>query len=377
MTSVAITGGTGFLGWHVACRLRARHGIVPVLLGRADVAGAEGSAALRGADVVLHLAGVNRAGTEAEVEDGNVEAASRVAAAIAARDEPARVVYANSIHAGRDTGYGRGKQKAADLLGTATRAAGGRFVDVRLPNVFGEHGRAHYNSFVATFAGEVAAGREPSVSAEAELPLLHAQDAAAALIDAGLVGQAGSPAADVVEPPGRPTRVGEVADRLLAMDALYRRGELPDLSEPFDRDLFNVYRAARFPAGFPAEIRPHTDDRGRLVEMVRSHGGTGQSFISTTRPGQTRGNHYHLRKVERFVVVAGEAEIRLRRLGHQRLVRFRLSGERPAYVDMPTLWTHSITNVGESELVTAFWSDQLLDPEDPDQYPGAVLEEDA
>jgi len=150
------------------------------------------------------------------------------------------------------------------------------------------------------------------------------------------------------------------------------RGEIPPLPGPFEVDLFNTYRAAAFPAMWPLTPIRHADPRGELVETVRSHGGTGMAFASTTRPGQVRGDHYHLRKVERFFVLRGEAEIRLRRLLHDEVVTFRLSGDSPAFVDMPTLWTHSIRNVGSEELVTLFWSDQLLDLANPDQFPEEV-----
>jgi UDP-2-acetamido-2,6-beta-L-arabino-hexul-4-ose reductase len=123
---------------------------------------------------------------------------------------------------------------------------------------------------------------------------------------------------------------------------------------------------------WPLTAVVHSDIRGDLFETVRVHGGTGQSFVSTTRPGHLRGNHYHLRKVERFTVLKGTAEIRLRRLLSKEVLSFRLSGERPAFVDMPTLWVHSIRNVGQDELVTTFWADQLLDPLSPDQYPEEV-----
>jgi UDP-2-acetamido-2,6-beta-L-arabino-hexul-4-ose reductase len=109
-----------------------------------------------------------------------------------------------------------------------------------------------------------------------------------------------------------------------------------------------------------------------LFETGRVHGGTGQSYFSSTSPGKTRGEHYHLRKVERFVVVQGDAEISLRRLFHDEVVTFRLSGDRPAMVDMPTMWVHNIRNVGETDLLTLFWSDQLLDPDNPDQFPELV-----
>lgn len=364
---IAITGASGFLGWHTACRLRALGGADVVAIGRPELADAERFAsALDGVDAVLHLAGVNRAGTDEEVEQGNVELARSLAAALSRSARPIDVVYANSVQAELDNPYGRGKAAAAGLIGDAVGAAGGRFADLLLPNLFGEHGRPAYNSFVATFAHEVAAGRRPSITADREIPLLHAQDAARQVLDA--IGRTGR---RLVE--GEPRGILEVLGLLEQAHTLYaRRGEIPPLPGSFEVNLFNTYRAAAFPGMWPLSPQVHADNRGELFETVRAHGGTGQAFVSTTRPGRLRGDHYHLHKVERFFVVRGEAEISLRRLLHDDVVTFRLSGDRPSFVDMPTLWVHNIRNVGSSELVTMFWADQLLDLENPDQYPEKV-----
>lgn len=365
---VAITGGHGFLGWHTACRLRAIHGVEPLRLGREDCADPERLArALAEVDAVLHLAGVNRAGSEEEVERGNVALAEALVGAVVRRARPVDVVYANSVQATLDNPYGRGKAAAARILGEVVRAGGGNFADLLLPNLFGEHGRPAYNSFVATFAHEVAAGRRPAVTGDREIPLLHAQAAAGELITA-----IGSDEERVVD--AEPRTISGVLSLLEQAHALYaERGEVPPLPGRFEVDLFNTYRAAAFPHMWPLAPQVHADARGDLFETVRAHGGTGQAFVSTTRPGQLRGDHYHLHKVERFFVVRGEAEIRLRRLLHDDVVTFRLSGDRPSFVDMPTLWVHHIENVGDSELVTMFWADQLLDPDNPDQYPEKVV----
>ena len=128
---------------------------------------------------------------------------------------------------------------------------------------------------------------------------------------------------------------------------------------------------------WPISPQVHADNRGDPFETVRAHGGTGMAFMSTTMPGQKRGEHYHLHKVERFFVVKGEAEIELRRLLHDDVVTFRLSGDKPSFVDMPTMWVHNIRNVGDTELVTMFWADQLLDMDNPDQYPETIAQEAA
>ena len=362
---VVITGGHGFLGWHLACRLRAQLGIEPVRLGRTELGHPAGARNLvAGADVVFHLAGVNRAENDDLVEAGNVRAAQELLDVL---PRGVHLVFGNTTQSVLDNPYGRGKAAAADALRLAVERDGGRFVDVLLPNLYGEHGRPHYNSFVATFCHLLASGGEPQVKEDREVHLLHAQRAAQVLIDA-----MGEGTDDVLRPEGRAARVSDVLARLRGYHATYTRGDLPDLTDELDVDLFNTYRSFVFPASFPRHAQVHADPRGVLFETSRAHGGTSQTFVSTTRPGHTRGDHYHLRKVERFFVVSGEAEISLRRLLSDEVVRFQLSGERPGFVDMPTLWVHNITNVGKDDLVTMFWSDQLLDPDLPDQYAEAV-----
>ena len=367
---IAVTGGYGFLGWHTACRLRALSDAEPIRLGREDFASvATLTERLAEVDAVIHIAGVNRAESDYKVEQGNITLAEHLAAAVSAVAKPIDVVYANTVQADLDNPYGRGKARAGEILNGAVSGVGGRFADLLLPNLFGEHGRPGYNSFVATFAHEVVAGRTPTVTGDREIPLLHAQDAAAAMIDA-----LGSSIRMVVE--GEPVRISRVLELLQEFHESYStRGEVPDISTDVRRNLFNTYRAATFPQMWPLFTKVHSDSRGDLFETLRSHGGSGMAFISTTLPGQKRGEHYHLHKIERFFVVKGEAEIELRRLLHDEVITFRLSGEEPAFVDMPTLWVHNIRNVGQTELVTMFWTDQLLDPASPDQYPEEIAQE--
>jgi UDP-2-acetamido-2,6-beta-L-arabino-hexul-4-ose reductase len=368
--TIAITGGHGFLGWHTACRIRALLGTEPVRLGREELADARGLVDIAGSvDAILHIAGVNRAESDDLVEQGNIDVGRALASAIRDAGRPVDVVYANSVQAEVDNPYGRGKAAAARVVSEAVEEVGGHFADLLLPNLFGEHGRAGYNSFVATFAHEIVAGRNPSVTGDREIQLLHAQDAAAELVAA-----IGTSARHLVN--GQPTRISSVLEAFREFHDLYStRGEVPDISTPMRRNLFNTYRAAAFPQMWPLSPKVHADNRGDLFETVRAHGGTGMAFMSTTLPGQKRGEHYHLHKIERFFVVKGEAEIQLRRLLHDDVVTFRLSGNRPSFVDMPALWVHNIRNVGEGELITMFWSDQLLDPNDPDQFPETIAQE--
>lgn len=355
---VLLTGAAGFLGWHTRVRLRALtdHEVLPVTRGTWPRL----NELAHSVDAVIHVAGVNR-GEPEEVESGNVRLAMDVAEAVRQAGRPLRVVYANSIQTGNGTPYGNGKEQASVVLRDVAAEVDGHFVDVLLPNIFGEHGRPAYNSFVATFVDAVARGVEPQIQ-DREVSLLHVQGAAQSLIDALTAPDS------AVAPIATPTTVAGVLSTLAEFHSLYATGDIPALETPLRLDLFNTYRAALFPEHYPITLTAHSDDRGRLVETVRAHGGQGQTFVSTTKPGVTRGEHFHLGKVERFVVLSGQATISLRRVFGEEVVSFDVSGDHPAVIDMPTMWVHNITNTGNTEVTTLFWTHALFDPDRPDTF---------
>ena len=369
---VVVTGAGGLLGRHAATRLHAlncaarfRGEAAPVELAALDRAAFSDPArlreAVRGADAVLHFAGINRGEDEA-VEAGNPAIATALVDACEAADATPHVVYANSTHAAGDTPYGRGKARAAAVLGDALP-----LTDLVLPHIFGEGARPRYNNVTATLIETLHEGGAPSLNPEGRVSLLHAGEAAQVAIDAATDRHVGS-----LAPAGRPLRVTELWERLSAFHDAYRRNVYPDLSDPFDRDLFNAYRTPTYPNGWPRPLKLNTDARGTLFEAVKGGGG-GQTFLSTTKPGVTRGDHFHLHKVERFLVVEGEAIIRIRRVLGDEVWSYRVSGGAPAPVDMPTLHAHSIENVGEGPLLTLFWTHDLFDPAAPDTYADEVL----
>lgn len=370
---VVVTGAGGLLGWHCAAHLHARNcaaryrgAPVPFDLVALDRAAFNDPArlaeAVAGAAAVLHFAGVNR-GTDAEVESGNIDIATRLAGACAAAGARPHIVYANSTHAAHDTPYGRSKRRAGEILSAATD----RFTDLVLPHIFGEGARPFYNNVTATFIHQVARGETPSVNPEGRVQLLHAGAAVEEAIGALTGGVTGER-----RPAPRPMGVADLLARLQDFHAAYGTNIFPDLSDPFDLALFNTYRAALYPDGFPRPLALKSDARGVLFEAVKGGGG-GQTFLSWTEPGVTRGDHFHLAKVERFLVLQGEAVIRIRRVLGGPVWEFRVDGRQPAVVDMPTLHTHSIENVGAAPLLTLFWTQAVFDPAAPDTYADPVL----
>lgn len=366
---IAISGPDGFIAWHTRCALRARAGGGDVIgLTEAEFDDPQRmDAALAQADAVIHLAGVNRAPDEDTIAQVNPWLAEQLVAGLERVGRPIPVVYGNSIHSDGDSVFGVAKRQAAQVLTDYGRRSGAPVTDVVLPNIFGENGVPFYNSVVATFCHLLARGETPQIEVDREMPLLHAQRAAAVLIDACSANESSQ-----IRPEGTPMTVRGLLGLLEPMRDAYRVAVLPDLADPFTRDLFNTYRWYTFPQQWPVHPQLRTDERGGLVEAVKAPGGQTQVFFSTTNPGYTRGQHFHLHKVERFVVLRGQAVIRLRKLFTNEVVEFEVSGEKPAIVDMPTMWVHSITNTGNDESLTLFYADEVFDPAHPDTYPEEV-----
>ena len=370
---IVVTGSRGLIGWHCATRLHAancaaqfRGDEPPHSITLLDHVGFDNDAtlasAVHGADAILHFAGVNR-GREEDVEKANPIIADRLRRFCAEANVRPHVVYANSTHAASDTPYGRSKRIAGEILSRV----GGRYTDLVLPHIFGECARPRYNNVTATFIEAVIAGETPDVNPDGLVSLLHAGAAAQAGLDAIIGGQTGT-----LRPEARDIAVAKLLSMLQGFHAGYRANIYPDLSDPFTVALFNSYRTALYPDGFPWPLTLNTDARGTLFEAVKGGGG-GQTFLSTTKPGVTRGDHFHLNKVERFLVVQGEAIIRIRKVLSDEVWEYRVSGDTPAIVDMPTLHTHSIENTGNTDLLTLFWTHDLFDPENPDTFTDKVL----
>lgn len=370
---IVITGVGGLLGWHAAARVYAvnctaafKGQAAPYDLVMLDHRGFDDDAtlatALDDANAVLHMAGVNRA-PDAAVEEANPTIARRLSTACMKSGVQPHIVYANSIHAATDSPYGRSKRSAGKILSEI----GGRYTDLVLPHIFGEGGRPHYNNVTATLIHALVAGETPQINPDGKIAMLHAGTAAAAAIDAVIEGHSGR-----LHPESRITPVPELWAILQGLHSDYAANVFPDLRDSFTLKLFNSYRSALYPDGFPRPLKLNTDDRGTLFEVAKGGGG-GQIFASWTKPGVTRGNHFHLNKVERFMVIQGEAIIRTRRVLGSSIREYRVTGNAPAVVDIPTLHTHSIENVGKTPLLTLFWTHDQFDRANPDTYVDKVL----
>lgn len=320
-------------------------------------------------DVIVHLAGAHPGNTPVDDIPGiNMDLADTLLKACDEAGATPRIIFASSTHIERDTVYGRSKRAVGEKLLAWGERAGAIVTNLVIPNEFGEWGKPFHNTVVSTFAHQIIHGEESTINAEGEIELIYTQDVIARIEELIRTPQSGN-----IRIKGMLITVGDLYRILRAMHESYV-GTLtvPPAESPLHRQLFNTLRTHLWRAGwYPRALELRSDARGSLFEMAREHTG-GQAFISTTVPGAVRGNHYHMRKLERFCVIKGEAEIKVRDPLTGETSTFRVTGEQPVFIDMPTFAPHNITNIGSGELITGFWTDEVFDPQDPDTYAQVV-----
>jgi len=377
---VLVTGSKGFIGCNLIVMLRQQAGVEIVGYDLDDPRSVldEGLAT---ADVIFHLAGVNRPERPQEYAEGNTGFTQEICSALQALKRMPVIVLSSSIQAEMDNSYGISKRGAEEALLKYSGETGARVVIFRMKNVFGKWCRPNYNSAVATFCHNIARHLPITISSRAnEVNLVYVDDVCAAMMEAaGLIQPpyqhflpvTGAAFSDIA--PAFKKTLGELVDTITAFKNSRSSLQIPEFNDPFICRLYATYLSYLEESTFAYGLDIKTDQRGCLAEFLKSPS-FGQVFISRTKPGITRGNHYHHTKTEKFLVVEGQAIVRFRKIEpevkDQRpvIIEYRICGEDFRVVDIPPGYTHSIENVGDGELVTLFWANQVFDPAKPDTY---------
>ena len=369
---ILVTGAAGFVGRHAAEALRRWPGADVIELVRHS-SEAELERGLAEADVILHLAGVNRPADPVEFETVNAGLTAQICARLEQLQRRPLLVLSSSAQALLDNPYGRSKRAAEETVLAWARRTKSPAALFRLQGIFGKWCRPNYNSVTATFCHNVARDLPLTISDPArELELIYIDDVTAALMAAvDRPPPHGVPEFREVQPVFRLT-LGELADTIRSFRESRCSLVLPSFAPDLVRKLYATYLSYLEGAEFSYALTQRTDLRGSLAEFMKSQH-FGQIFVSRTLPGITRGNHYHHTKTEKFLVVEGEAVIRFRPIAGPEIIEHRVSGREFRVVDIPPGYTHSIENVGPGEMVTLFWASEIFDPARPDTIALPVL----
>jgi len=373
-TTILVTGALGFVGRNLGAFLRQREGVQLIEVD-IDSPPEMLKKGLREADVLFHLAGVNRPEKTEDYAIGNSGFTKELCNQLKAMGRAPVIIFSSSIQAEFVNPYGTSKLRAEEELLKFAEQTGAKVLIFRLKNVFGKWCRPNYNSVVATFCHNIAHDLPISISDPAkELELVYVDDVCAAMAEAAglfraskmhLVASANNSHAEIT--PVLRITLGELADIIRSFRDTRGSLRVPAFDNPFLCQLYATYLSYLEGADFVYGLDVKTDNRGNLAEFLKSPS-FGQIFVSRTKPGITRGNHYHHTKTEKFFVVQGKAVIRLRHILGSEIIEHHVQGNEYRVVDIPPGYTHSIENIGDGELVTLFWANEIFDPEIPDTY---------
>lgn len=399
---VLVTGAKGFVGRNLCEALKAiRDGkdrrerfqpLLPLEVMECDIETTaedlDGMCAK--ADFVFNLAGVNRPQDPAEFMAGNFGFASDLLAALEGHGNTCPVMLSSSAQAslvGRYAGsaYGKSKLAGEGLFHEYSERTGASVLIYRFPNLYGKWCRPRYNSAVATFCDAIANGRPYTVNdRNVELELLYIDDLVDEMLGAllGREHRCGYEGLERVDgdgfcyvPETDVKSLGEIVYLLGCFRDSRETLSVPDLADgSFSKKLWSTFESYYAEGSRAYPLKANRDDRGSFTEFLRTPE-RGQVSVNVSKPGITKGNHWHHSKWERFLVVSGEASIRLRRIGLDAdgkpfpVDEYRVSGENPMVVEMAPGTTHCIENLSDTkDLVTVMWANEPFDPQNPDTY---------
>jgi len=366
MTTILITGSEGFVGRNLRLTLGQIEGMRVLGFDVGDSLEVLSERVLE-ADFIFHLAGVNRPENPGEFQAGNVDLTQALVRILLESGRQIPLLFASSTQALLDNPYGRSKRAAEDVVLSYGTGFGAPVFVYRLPNVFGKWCRPNYNSAVATFCHNI--GRDLPIRIDdpaTPLTLVYIDD----LIDEFLRAMEGQPTREgvyCVPAVTHEATVGEVVDLIRSFRDSRVSIACPDMGSPLTRKLYSTYLSNLPEDSFGYPLRMHSDSRGSFTEFLRTPE-RGQVSVNISKPGITKGNHWHHTKNEKFVVVSGKGVVRFRRLGDSRVLEYPVTGEHLMVVDIPPGYTHAITNLGEADMVTIMWVNEPFDPAKPDTW---------
>jgi len=319
------------------------------------------------ANFVFHLAGVNRPKEESEFMEGNFGFTYTLINTLRKYKNNCPIMLSSSIQAKLNNPYGKSKKAGEDLLFDYGKETGAKVLVYRFPNVFGKWCRPNYNSAVATFCYNIARDlpitvNDPSVV----MNLVYIDDVVNELINA-LEGNENRNGKFCEVPVVYTITLGEIVELIYSFKKSREERFIPNMSDPFTKKLYSTYLSYLPKEQFSYELKMNVDSRGSFTEFIKTLD-RGQVSVNISKPGITKGNHWHHTKNEKFLVVSGKGVIRLRRIDSDEVIEYFVSGDKMEVVDIPTGYTHNIQNIGDTDLVTIMWANEPFDPEKPDTY---------
>lgn len=319
------------------------------------------------ADFVFHLAGVNRPKLQSEFMEGNCRFTSILLDTLKKYKNTCPVMISSSVQAQLKNSYGESKKAGEDLLFKYSKETGAKVYVYRFPNVFGKWCKPNYNSVIATFCHNVAHGLPIQVNdRSAVMKLVYIDDVVNELINA--LESRENRVYEYCEVPVVYTMtLGEIIELINSFKNSREERSIPDMADDFTKKIYSTYLSYLPKNQFSYDLKMNIDERGSFTEFIRTPD-RGQISVNISKPGITKGNHWHHSKNEKFLVVSGNGVIRFRNIGCDEILEYFVSDTKMQVVDVPTGYTHNIENLGDTAMVTIMWVNEAFNIEKPDTY---------
>lgn len=364
--NILVTGARGFLGKNFIAELLNQN-YINICEYDIDTEPSLLDIYCKEADFVFHLAGVNRPKEQSEFMEGNFGFTSTLLDTLKKHNNKCPVMISSSVQAALDNPYGQSKKAGESLLFDYGKETGAKVLVYRFPNVFGKWCRPNYNSAVATFCHNIANGLPIQVNdPNVVMNLVYIDDVTEELINA-LQGKENKSGEFCRVPVVHSITLGEIADMIFSFKNSREERTIPDMSNGITKKLYSTYLSYLPKDEFSYALKMNVDNRGSFTEFIRTPD-RGQVSVNISKPGITKGNHWHHTKNEKFLVVSGRGVIRFRRIDSDEVIEYFVSSEKMEVVDIPTGYTHNIENLGETDMVTIMWANESFSPERPDTY---------
>jgi UDP-2-acetamido-2,6-beta-L-arabino-hexul-4-ose reductase len=364
---ILVTGSDGFIGKNLATQLAVRGNFEILHYNRTSTT-EDLRLAIAKADFICHIAGVNRTDDMDEFARTNIGLTETLCQVVRKSGRKMPIIFASSVQAEQDNPYGVSKLAAEQALLQHSEMVGSPVYIYRLPHIFGKWSKPDYNSVVATFCYNIAHGLPLRIDDPLHLlHLVYIDDLVAAFIRVMMGNE--SVSCDIE--PSYTISVGELAQQIRMFKT--SRGTLISerVGDGLIRALYSTYVSYLSPKDFVYEVPKYVDPRGVFVEMLKTKD-SGQFSFFTTRPGFTRGGHYHHSKTEKFLVIKGSAKFCFRHNLTQEFHEIFTSGDKPEIVQTIPGWSHDITNVCDDEMIVMLWANEIFDKDYPDTYADSV-----
>ena len=364
--NILVTGANGFVGKNLIAELK-NEGYTDIFSFDIDTPNASLDEYCKKADFVFHLAGVNRPKNEAEFMEGNFGFTSELLAKLKEQQNTCPVMISSSIQATLENSYGKSKKAGEELLKAYQEETGAPVYIYRFSNLYGKWSRPNYNTVVSTLCYKIARNEEVIVNdPNAVVELCYIDDVIKELFHC----LNGKPYREngycAVRETDKVT-IGELKELITSFKNSRIDLSVPNFARRVEKNLYSTYLSFLPEDAFSYFLKMNVDSRGSFTEFLRTND-RGQVSINISKPGVTKGNHWHHTKNEKFLVVSGQGVIRFRKIDSSEVIAYFVSGEKLEVVDIPVGYTHNIENLGTTDMVTVMWVNEPFDSEHPDTY---------